>query len=251
MAAAVVAVSFATTAGPANAQPPNAGKKGPQASVSAVSVCAISGSDLTVEIRLSDKTSGEAIPGLDGYSIDALVKNNVGNWSNQEIFDDANAGGLNMAALPPSVGPIPFSLCRPEIIGDPDEFGDEAKGLNASVSVTYGYVDAYGNIVDASLRTIVNMCSDDTATDTVEPSGIKLTDSIIMEIQSACLNKLLDNTGLTDATTTTTEMMTTTDTTDTTSITTTESLTTETTTTDAGASTTTTTDPTTTSTTGL
>ena len=38
------------------------GPKGPRASVSAATVCDIVDSDFTVEIRVRDKTSGDAMP---------------------------------------------------------------------------------------------------------------------------------------------------------------------------------------------
>ena len=163
------------------------GKKGPRASVSAATVCDIVDSDFTVEIRVRDKTSGNAIPRVTAWSITALAKTERGPWANQPDFGSESQTGLRLP-VPVEIGPIPFSLC---VLNEFKEYVinpviADAKGLNAMAEVTYGRADG-DEVVDQ--RTIMNMCSDDPETlDIEEPSGIKLTPADIKAIKDACLD---------------------------------------------------------------
>lgn len=187
LGASFFAVSLALGATQASAQP---GKMGPRAGASAATVCAIEGSDFTVEIRVRDKTSGDAIPQVTAWSIDALAKTGTGNWDNQEKFADSSLGGLSLA-MPATIGPERFSLCVNAggyYIIDPVIAA--AKGLNAMAATTYGRLNQDKLVVEDQ-RTIMNMCSDDPETlDVVEPSGIKLTPEDIELIAAACAVKV-------------------------------------------------------------
>ncbi len=182
--AGVMALSLAFLAGPADA----AGKKGPRASVAAATVCDVVGSDLTVEIRARDKTSGDAVAVVSAWSIDALAKDDVGNWGNQAIIGNASASGLS-TPVPTTIGPVAFSLCVADGLGGfvINPVVEGAKALNAMADTTYGRLNLDTLAVEDQ-RTIMNMCSDDPETvDVVEPSGIKLSDADIADIAAACL----------------------------------------------------------------
>ena len=192
LGASFFAVFLALGAGQASANPPDhANNMGPRASVSAATVCAIDGSDFTVEIRVYDKTSGDAIARVTEWSIDALAKIGPGNWDNQEKFAGASMSGLSLP-VPTTIGPVSFSLC---VLQPPsgayqyyaiNPVVEEAKGLNAMAATTYGRLNQDTWVVEDQ-RTIMNMCSDDTETlDVVEPSGIKLTSQDIELIAAAC-----------------------------------------------------------------
>ena len=158
--------------------PVSAAKKGPRASISAVTVCDISRDDFTgivdsakfnVTIRLTDKTSGSGIPIVKLWNVRALAKTERGNWDYQEMFG-ALAGGPE-ADL--SDIEIMFDLCELD--------GSGAKAVNAAASITYD-IDSGGDP-----RTIENMCSDDPTTEEVEPAGIKLSPADLDAISNLCL----------------------------------------------------------------
>ncbi|MDH3673102.1 MAG: hypothetical protein OES46_18390 [Gammaproteobacteria bacterium] len=183
LSAIVLVVSLAVAAGPVSA-------KGSRASVSAATVCALDTSvpEFTVEIRVRDKTSGDAIARVAAWSITALAKTERGNWRNQTLFGSASKGGLNLP-VPTRIGPVPFSLCVPDGSGVYHVINPiiaEAKGLNAMAETTYGRLNEDTMDVEDQ-RTIMNMCSDDPFTeDVVEPSGIKLNAEDIANIEAAC-----------------------------------------------------------------
>jgi len=192
---AALAVSLALGAGQVSAQrslfKQFGSGQGPRASVSAATVCAIDGSDFIVEIRVRDRTSGEAIPRVAAWSVDALAKTGRGNWDNQEKFAGTSLSGLSLP-VPTTIGPVSFSLC---VLQPPsgvyqyyaiNPLVEEAKGLNAMAATTYGRLNQDTWAVEDQ-RTIMNMCSDDPETlDVVEPSGIKLTPQDIELIAAAC-----------------------------------------------------------------
>ena len=144
--------------------PVSAAKKGPRASLSAATVCDISRDEFTgivnstefnVTIKLTDKTSGSGTPVVTAWNVKALAKTGRGNWDNQVMFDSASGGPE--ADLSDIV--VAFDLCK---------LGSDAKAVNAAASITYE-INSGGDP-----RTIENMCSDDPATEEVEPAGIKL-----------------------------------------------------------------------------
>ncbi len=95
-----LALSLALLAGPASAV-----KKGPRASVSVATVCAIDGSNLEVEIRVTDKTSGDAVPVVTGYVAKAVAKTAPGNWQNQTFLETQSANGWSQS-VPKTPGGI-------------------------------------------------------------------------------------------------------------------------------------------------
>ncbi len=239
LAVAGLALSLAVAAGPAAAQNSNSGKKGPRASVSAATVCALDGTDFTVEIRVRDKTSGDAIPLVSAWNVDAsyLERGEPGNqW---QTFQSAGESGVQLSV--PTTISSTFSLCaatggiRPELV--------DARALNGLTLITYGKDDGAGGVADT--RNINNKCSDDPETlEVIEPAGIKLTEADIYFIDVACALTPPDSTALTDTSTTTTDTTTTTE--STTETTATTDPTTTTATTESTTETTTATDPTTT-----
>lgn len=162
------------------------GKKGPRASASAATVCDIIGPDFITEIRVRDKTSGDAIPRVTAWNITAYSKTQQGPWANQIEFVSMSEGGLSLP-LPVTIGPVAFSLC---VLNAQSQFVinpviAEARALNAMAEVSYGRLaDDEVTIVDQ--RTIMNMCSDDPETMDIEPSGIKLSPADIADIAAAC-----------------------------------------------------------------
>jgi hypothetical protein len=149
--------------------------------VSAATVCKLEGTDLIVETRIRDKTSGDAIPLVSAWNVDAsyLERGIPGNqW---QTFASAGESGLQLSV--PTTITSSFSLCaalggiRPELV--------DARALNALVEIQYGKNDGYGGIADT--RTINNKCSDDSETlDVLEPAGIKLTEADLALIDAAC-----------------------------------------------------------------
>ena len=122
------------------AAPADAGK-GPRAGLSVTTECALDGDDFTVTIRFQDKSSGSAVPVVTAWDIDALVKINTGNWTNQVRFDgadDVSPGNLDDIVRTFDISGLPADV----------------KALNASVTITYDSDDPGGD-----LREIQNMCS--------------------------------------------------------------------------------------------
>ena len=173
----MLALALAGATGEASAE----GKKGPRASVSVATVCDLVDTDLVVDSKIRDKTSGDAIALVSVWKIKAsyLERGVRGNqW--QTLMSDEQSG-LQLP-VPVMVG-SKFSLCaagggiRSEL--------ENARALNGLATITYGKDDGYGGVADE--RTINNRCSDDPQTlDVVEPSGIKLTRSDIAAIDAAC-----------------------------------------------------------------
>lgn len=172
----LVGLALLLTAGAADA-----GKKGPRASVSVATVCSLDGTDLTVELRIRDKTSGDAIPLVSAWDIDFsyLERGTPGN--NWQTFASDGQGGVQIGV--PVTLSSTVSLCaalggiRPELIN--------ARAVNGLAEVTYGKDDGAGGVSDE--RTISNRCSDDLSTeDVIEPSGIKLTAADLEAIDAAC-----------------------------------------------------------------
>ena len=178
-AAVVLAVSLALGVGQVSA----AGKKGPRASVSVATVCEheYGGTTLTVELRIRDKTSGDAIPLVTNWNIDAsfLERGVRGNqW--QTFASEGQSGQLGVPVTITST----FDLCA--VTGGILPELKNARTLNGLAEVTYGKSDGAGG-VNGFLRTINNRCSDDPKTlDVVEPSGIKLSRNEVADIDAAC-----------------------------------------------------------------
>lgn len=155
--------------------------KGPRASVSVATVCSLDGTDLTVELRIRDRSSGDVTPLLTAWSVDAsyLERGVPGNqW--QPLTSDGQSG--LQQAIPVTIAST-FSLCaagggiRPELA--------DARALNGLAEVTYGRDDGAGGVT--GLRTIRNRCSDDPETpDVIEPSGISLTPADVAQIDLLC-----------------------------------------------------------------
>ena len=155
------------------------GGKGPRASVSVATVCALDGTDFTVELRIRDKTSGDAIPLVTAWNIDFsyLTRGVPGNqW---QTFSSDSEGGIQLGV--PVTITSTSSLCafgggiRAEL--------DDARAINGLAEVTYG-TQRGTSVVDE--RTIRNRCSDDPMTEAIEPAGIKLTAADLAAIDAAC-----------------------------------------------------------------
>lgn len=170
--AVTIALSLVLCISPANAK-----KKGPRASVSVQTTCALDGTSLSVTVNVSNKTSGDAIAVMDAYSITPVYKNhaNKGNTT-------TSIAGLGVGSdtnTPVNDGIIitqSFPLCD-SLLSLPTDL----RAVNAEVSVTYGKDDGAGGVTDT--RTIMSSCSDDPATDVIEPGGIKINYD---ELATAC-----------------------------------------------------------------
>ena len=175
----VLAFSLVVAAIPAGAE---SNKKGPRASVSVATVCEhdYGATTLTVELRVRDKTSGNATPLVDDWKIDASYLER-GVPGNQWQLLDTVAETANKA-VPVTITET-FSLCA-ATGGIRDELLN-ARTLNGLATVTYGKVSESG--VD-DVRTVNNRCSDDPKTlNVIEPSGIKLSREEIDAIDVACV----------------------------------------------------------------
>jgi hypothetical protein len=155
--------------------PVSAAKKGPRASVSVATTCALNGTTLDVTVNVRDKTSGSAIAVVDDWTIDAVYKNRS-NRGNVTTRFDGDASAVDMPVGDGLTIERSFDLC--------DSLGDlpaDLRALSANTSVRYGKDDGVGGVADT--RTIMNSCSDDPATEDVEPSGIKVNYD---ELATAC-----------------------------------------------------------------
>jgi len=172
--ALVALVLLITVAGAAQA-------KGPRASVKVVTVCSLDGTDLNVELRVRDVTSGNATPLVSAWNVDASYLERGVPGNQYQTLASAGESGLQLAV--PVTILSSFSLCaesggiRPEL--------DDARTLNGLSSVTYGKDDGAGGVADE--RTVSNRCSDDPETeDVIEPNGIPLSVADVAAIDAAC-----------------------------------------------------------------
>ena len=165
------------------AQVSEAAGKGPRASISVATVCEheFGETTLTVELRIRDKTSGNAIPLVTDWNIDAsLLERGVPGNQWQTFASEGQSGQIG---VPVTIKRV-FDLCA--MTGGILSVLDDARTLNGLAEVTYGKSDGTGG-VSGPLRTINNRCSDDPETlDVVEPSGIKLSPEELEAIDAAC-----------------------------------------------------------------
>lgn len=115
---------------------------GPRASISVATVCELDGTDLKVELRIRDKTSGDAIPVVTAWNIDAsyLERGIPGNdW---QTFANDGKSGLQQGV--PVTITSTFSLCAAG--GGIRSDLAHARALNALVDVTFGKDD--GRMLD-------------------------------------------------------------------------------------------------------
>lgn len=160
--------------------PVSAEKKGPRASLSVATTCALNGTNFDVTVNVRDKTSGDADAVVDFYSITPVYKNRANRGNTTTPIDDL---GLSSDTNTPVNSGLTitqtFPLC--------DSLGDlpsDLRSINAEVSVSYGKDDGAGGIADT--RTIMNRCSDDPETeDVIEPAGIKVNYD---ELATACVD---------------------------------------------------------------
>lgn len=172
--AAVAAVLAIGLAGPAMAAKQN---NGPQASLFAVTACALSadGTTLDVAARLTNVSTGTATPNVLSTTFTGLAKTNSGNWSDQQIFDTAD-GDFTGLVLDYAESHATLNVCRLKELG----ILDATKGINVNATVNY---DSDG---DGVLKQIDNMCKDDPATEVIEPEAIKFTAETIAAIDANC-----------------------------------------------------------------
>lgn len=153
------------------------GKKGPRASVAALTTCAVNGTSLDVTVNVTDKTSGGASAVIDGYIITPVYKSHFvkGNTTTQidGLGDSSDAnipvnGGVTISKS--------YQLC--DVLG---AIPTDLRAVGADVSVTYGKDDGADGVADT--RTIVNSCSDDPATEEDEQATLKINYD---ELATAC-----------------------------------------------------------------
>jgi len=151
--------------------PVSAAKQGPRASVSVATTCSLDGTDFIVNVAVRDKTSGDAVAEVSAWEIRAVYKDRgaPGNTS----YDFGSVSETGSESVPFMVSRT-FSLCDNGALRDDL---DEARALNAEVSVTYG----------PPSRTVNNRCSDDPTTGEVEPAGIKLSPADLDAIDALCM----------------------------------------------------------------
>ena len=157
--------------------PTSAAKKGPQASVSVATTCSLDGTDFTVNVAVRDKTSGDAVAEVSKWDITAVHRDRGEPGNTSYTFGSASEGSLTKGV--PFTVSRTFSLCGNDALGNDAlrEDLDEARALNAEVSVTYG----------PPSRTVNNRCSDDPTTGEVEPAGIKLSPADLDAIDALCM----------------------------------------------------------------
>jgi hypothetical protein len=152
--------------------PASAAKKGPQASVSVATTCSLDGTDFTVNVAVRDKTSGDAVAEVSAWDITAVHRDRGEPGNTSYTFGSASAGSLTEG--------VPFTVSRTFSLCDGVELRNdlnEARALNAEVSVTYG----------PPSRTVNNRCSDDPTTEEVEPAGINLSPADLDAINYLCM----------------------------------------------------------------
>lgn len=163
--------------------PVSAGKKGPRASVSVATTCALNGTrtrlDVTVNVR--DKTSGDAVAVVDAWAIDAVYKNRGTRGNTTTPFDGDSSSAVNITVGEGVMIERSFDLCAALVATPP--LPTDLRAISANTSVTYGKEDDGADGV-TDTRTIMNSCSDDPETeDVIEPAGIKVNYD---ELATAC-----------------------------------------------------------------
>ena len=156
--------------------PVSAGKKGPRASVSVATTCALNGTSLDVTVNVRNKTSGDAVAVVDAWAIVAVYKNR-GNRGNTTTPFDGDSSAENITVGEGATIERSFDLCAS--LG---ALPTDLRAISANTSVTYGKDDGADGVTDT--RTIMNSCSDDPETeDVIEPAGIKVNYD---ELATAC-----------------------------------------------------------------
>lgn len=171
--AVTTALSLASYAMPASA----GGKKGPRASVAALTTCAVNGTSLDVTVNVTDKTSGDAIAVIDAYSITPVYKS-LSQKGNQTMQIDGlvDSSDTNVPVNSGVTISKSYQLC--DVLAD---IPTDLRAVGADVSVTYGKDDGAGGVADT--RTIINSCSDDPATEEDEQATLKINYD---ELATAC-----------------------------------------------------------------
>jgi len=169
--ALLLAVSL--NSGPADAG--NGKGKGPRAGLAAATVCAVDGTNLEVTSRLTNISTGNAIPDVISSTYTGLAKVTTGNWGRQQFFDMANGDFTGLVFDTQDIHAT-LDLCELKNLG----ILEIAKAVNVMATINY---DRDGG---GDPKQIDNMCSDDPATDVVEPDGIGLTNAIVATIEAGC-----------------------------------------------------------------
>lgn len=159
--------------------------KGPRASVSSATTCALeldisSGqADLVITTTLTNKSSGDTVAELrDGSQIQ-------GTFKKQDVrgnaFFDLDADPVSVSDVPPDeINPsltvsATFDLCSEE------ENVTAARELNGTATMAYGISGGVGDD-----REVENRCTDDPYTEDVNEGGIKVDDATFSAIAEAC-----------------------------------------------------------------
>jgi len=163
--AAVLAVGITGAADAGNG-------KGPRASMVGVTVCAVNGTNLDVTAKLTNKSSGNAVPDVLSSTFTGLAKTATGNWDAQQMFDMADGDFTGLVYDTQDIH-ASLDLCRLKGLG----ILEITKAVNVMATVNY---DRDGG---GDPKQIDNMCGDDPATEEVEPAGIALTNAIVAAIE--------------------------------------------------------------------
>ncbi len=149
--------------------------KGPRASMMTATVCKVEGTSLHVTARLTNISSGKAIPDVISSTFTGLAKTSTGNWDGQQVFDMADG---DIAGLVHDFQDIhaTLDLCRLKDLG--------ILGLTKAVNV--GATINYDRDSGGDPKQIDNMCGDDPTTDAIEPEGIPLTAEMVHYIEMNC-----------------------------------------------------------------
>lgn len=173
----LVLLALAITVGLSITTSVNAAKKGPRASVQATTVCELDGTDLNITVNVTNKTSGDAVAVIDEYSVTPTYKSLDKKGNVMTAIDGlGDSSGTDIVVNNGVSITHSYQLCS-YLLSLPTDL----RALNAEASVSYGKDDGQGGVAD--VRTIVNSCSDDPATEEIEPAGIKISYD---ELVAAC-----------------------------------------------------------------
>jgi len=180
--AALLTVGMAAHAAPGNG-------KGERASLSGVTVCAVSGTTLYAQARLVDESTGNATPVVKYSSFQGLAKVGKGNWKESNWDNTIVPFQLGYGDFD---GPVYGSAAINAVHDDPDTGEKMIPGLDLCVlkgvdnlkAVNVMATIIYDRVGGGDEKTLQNMCGDDPATEEIEPMGIALTDAMLSAIAS-------------------------------------------------------------------
>jgi len=164
-------------------------KKGPRASLDVKTVCSLcldeedvceGTAEFRAEIRVRDKTSGDAVAVVDQSTLTAVAKKGAGPWKPDNTETLAVNSETDDREINPSVDYTVINELAVNICSGIDGYTT----LNAFAEVTYGHLVDISFVED---NTVNNRCSDDPHTYYItEPSGIHLDSATKAAISAAC-----------------------------------------------------------------